>query len=169
MSTGGQTGGETFDFGPWRRKRLMAAAGGTLLSLGFVVWIVARWGEVCVDADCWGNGKGSAASVAWAGLAIGLIGLCVLVMGAAMKAPQQVTLVPDGEVNLSKTRVMLHDGWEGGGRPTLLVGGEEVECGLGDEVHVGGTIYTVWAIDEGRQWVTLRPAADDAPAEAATT
>jgi len=157
MGTDPHSGGAGFDHGPWRRKQLMVAIGATVLSLGFVVWLVARWGEVCVDESCWGNGTGSASSVAWAGLGIGLIGLCLLVMGALMKAPRQVTLVPEGEVSLSKTRVMLRDGWDEGGRPTVLVGGHEVECAEGDELRVGDTAYTVVSIDPARHWVTLRP------------
>lgn len=160
MSTDGHTGGEGFDQGPWRRKRLMVAIGSMVLSLGFVVWLVARWGEVCVDESCWGNGAGSASSVSWAGLAIGLIGLCLLLMGTFMKAPKQVTLVPEGEVSLSKTRVMLRDGWDEGGRPTVLVGGREVACAEGDELQVGDAAYTVWSIDPARHWVTLRPVSD---------
>lgn len=160
MSTDGHTGGEGFDQGPWRRKRLMVAIGSMVLSLGFVVWLVARWGEVCVDENCWGNGTGSASSVSWAGLAIGLIGLCLLLMGTFMKAPKQVTLVPEGEVSLSKTRVMLRDGWDEGGRPTVLVGGREVACAEGDELQVGDAAYTVWSIDPARHWVTLRPVSD---------
>lgn len=168
MGNDGHIGGGGFDQGPWRRKQLMVAIGGTVLSFGFVVWLVARWGEVCVEESCWGNGAGSASSVAWAGLATGVIGLCLLVMGAFMKAPRQVTLVPEGEVNLSKTRVMLLDGWEDGGRPTLLVGGLEVQCDAGDELRVGDTAYAVWSIDQARHWVTLRPL-EDGPASPGVT
>lgn len=163
MGTDGHTGGEGFDHGPWRRKQLMVSIGGTVLSLGFVVWLVARWGEVCIDESCWGNGAGSASSVAWVGMAIGLIGLCLLVMGAFMKAPKQVTLVPDGEVNLSKTRVMVRAGTGADGDgPTILIDGREAPCGVGDTLQVGDTTYTVWSIDREREWVTLRPAEEPA-------
>lgn len=168
MTSDGNNGGDHFDEGPIRRKQLLVATGTTVLSVGFIVWLVAQWGSVCTGDSCWGRGDGSAAPVAMVGLAVGIIGLGLLIMGVLMKAPKQVTLVPDGEVNLSKTRVMLRSGADGD-RPTLVVGGRDVQCALGDEIAVGDAAYVVWSIDHDRQWVTLRPVPEPEPDEAVAT
>ena len=158
MTAHGHHNGGHFDEGPIRRKHLLVVIGATVLSFGFIVWLVAQWGTVCAGDSCWGNGDGSAAPVAVLGLAIGVVGLGFLMTGVLTKASTQVTLVPDGEVSLSKTRVMLRGGADGD-QPTLVVGSREVQCGLGDEITVGDTTYAVWSIDHDREWVTLRPVA----------
>lgn len=146
----------------WRRRQMLIVWGAVLVVGGLAVYVAAHWGSVCVDDSCWGDAAGSAWHTGWAGVAVAVLGLCLLITGFAVPAPAQVTLVPGGEVNLSGTRVLVTGG-AGPGAALMLVGADEVTCRQGEQVTVGDDRYDVQAVDASSHWVTLCPVPEDSP------
>lgn len=140
----------------WRRRQLLIVSGLVLAVGGLALYVVAHWGTLCVNEACWGEASGSAWPVGLGGAIVAVIGAIVAISGFAVPAPDQVTLVPGGEVQLSGMRVMV-TGPEGPAAARLRVGTDEVTCRQGDRITVGDHAYDVQAVDGASHWVTLCP------------
>lgn len=141
----------------WRRRQLLIVSGLVLAVGGLGLYVVAHWGTLCVDEACWGEASGSAWPVGLGGAIVAVIGAIIAISGFAVPAPDQVTLVPGGEVQLSGMRVVV-TGASPAGEANLLVDGREVICTQGQGIVVGEYSYDVEAVDASSGWVTLRPA-----------
>ena len=145
----------------WRRRQLLIVSGLVLAVGGLGLYVTAHWGTLCVNESCWGEASGSAWPV---GLGGAIVAVIIAISGFAVPAPDQVTLVPGGEVQLSGMRVMV-TGPDGSAAARLRVGDDEITCRQGDRITVGEYSYDVQAVDGALHWVTLCPV-PQGPAEA---
>ena len=147
----------------WRRRQLLIVSGLVLAVGGLGLYVTAHWGTLCVN-ESWGEASGSAWPVGLGGAIVAVIGAIIAISGFAVPAPDQVTLVPGGEVQLSGMRVMV-TGPDGSAAARLRVGDDEITCRQGDRITVGEYSYDVQAVDGALHWVTLCPV-PQGPAEA---